>query len=137
MRADTVGYIIGGYDGNDTQTFQIFHAASDWSFEMYLQENDVLAAQFPLPSILLPYLRYSGISVREGVKIAALLMILTEMHEDTVGGPIHLATVSYAEGFNLLHDREVQALVNEVQPILAGIRTSLIDAWFAVGSFPG
>jgi hypothetical protein len=61
-----------------------------------------------------------------------MLMILTATFEDTVGGPIHLATVTLEEGFTPLHEREVTALVQDVQPSLLALQRAWLDCWDTV-----
>ncbi len=50
-------------------------------------------------------------------------------YQPTVGGPIHIATVTIEEGFTLLHEREVAKLVREVQPYLIALKRAWQEAW--------
>jgi len=126
-----VGYIIGGYDGNDTAQFRIYLAESANNFQIAEHTgSNLLAAQWHLSAFLLPFLEYDGMSVSHGRKIATTLLILTSQFEPTVGGLIHLATVTIEEGFTLLHERDVASTVQDVQPLLLTLKKAWLDAWY-------
>jgi 20S proteasome alpha/beta subunit len=130
LQGQGVGYIVGGFDGNDTARFRVMSCYSDSGFEFAEQiRTCLMAAQWPLPVSLLPYVEYPGMSVRHGLRSATMLMILTAAHESTVGGPIHVATVTLEEGFTPLHEREVTALVQDVQPSLLALHRAWLDCW--------
>lgn len=125
-----VGYIIGGYDGNETARFVIYSCSSPDSFQFQEQLGTwFMAAQWHLAAWLFPFLEYLGMSIDYGLKVCVILMILTSIVEPTVGGPIHIATVTIEEGFTLLHEREVAKLVREVQPYLIALKQAWLEAW--------
>jgi 20S proteasome alpha/beta subunit len=125
-----VGFIIGGYDGNDTSKFVIYSCSSQNTFHFEEQlGNTFIAAQWHLSQWLFPFLGYSGISVEYGLKVAMVLMILTSTFEPTVGGPNHIATVTIDEGFTLLHERDVNDLVRKSQRILMALKFAWQEAW--------
>lgn len=125
-----VGYIIGGYDGNDTAKFVIYSSENRDSFQFHEQLGTwFMAAQWHLPAWLLPFFEYPGMSIDYGLRACIVLMILTSIVEPTVGGAIHIATVSIEEGFTLLHEREVAELVRQVQPNLIGLKRAWQEAW--------
>jgi hypothetical protein len=127
---DTVGYIIGGYDGNDTARFVIYTCSNQEVFRFQEQYGTwFMAAQWPLAAWLLSFFEYSGMFIKYALKVCVLLMIMTSTFELTVGGPIHIATVTIEEGFNLLHERDVSKLVQDVQPYLLAIKQSWLEAW--------
>jgi len=127
---DVVGYIIGGYDGNETARFVIYTCSNQDSFGFQEQLGPwFMAAQWHLAAWLFPFLAYQGMSIEYGLKVCAILMILTSIFEPTVGGPIHIATVTIEEGFTHLHEREVSKLVREVQPYLFALERAWLDAW--------
>lgn len=125
-----VGFIIGGYDGNDTAQFRIYSSDNKSDFQMVEQPN-IMAAQWHLAALLNDFLAFPGMSVRYGLKVAVALMILTSVYERTVGGPIHLATVTIQEGFTLLHERESAALLEEIQPWFSIIKEAWMHAWLS------
>jgi 20S proteasome alpha/beta subunit len=130
LQKQGVGYIIAGFDGNDTARFRVNSCTSDNGFQFSEQMGTTLmAAQWQLPDALLPFIEYPGMSVKHGLRSATMLMILTATFETTVGGPIHLATVTLEEGFTPLHEREVTALVQDVQPSLLALHRAWIDCW--------
>lgn len=128
----SVGYIIGGYDGNDTAQFRVYLAESIQNFQLNEPRgSNLMAAQWHLSEFLLPFLEYPGMSVRHGCKIAATLLTLTSTFEPTVGGPIHLATVTIEEGFTLLYERKVASIIQEIQPLLLALKRAWLDAWLS------
>lgn len=129
IEQQAVGYIIAGYDGNDTAQFRIYLFESGNNFQLN-EQPDIMAAQWHLSKFLFSFLEYPGMSVRQGRKMAAMLLILTSIFEPTVGGPVHLATVTIEEGFTLLHEREVASIVEEVQPLLLTFKNAWLDAWY-------
>lgn len=129
IEQQVVGYIIAGYDGNDTAQFRIYLFESGNNFQLR-EQPDIMAAQWHLSKFLFPFLQYPGMSVRQGRKIAAMLLILTSIFEPTVGGPIHLATVTIEEGFTLLHEREVASITEEVQPLFLTLKNGWLDVWY-------
>lgn len=125
-----VGYIIGGYDGNDTAQFRIYLSESRGNnFQMNELGDEVLAAQWHLSSFLLPFFQYTGMSVVQGKKIAIMLMIITSKCEPTVGGPIHLATATVEEGFTVVPDHDVNTIIQDVQPLFATLKMAWLQAW--------
>jgi hypothetical protein len=125
-----VGYIIGGYDGNDTARFVIYSCSSQESFQFREQLGTwFMAAQWHLSAWLFPFFEYPGMSIDYGLKVCVILMILTTIFEPTVGGPIHIATVTIEEGFTLLHEGEVAKLVREVQPYFIALKQGWQEAW--------
>jgi hypothetical protein len=68
-------------------------------------------------------------AVHQALRTATILMVLTAAYEPTVGGPIHIATVTLQEGFTLLHERDVEGLIEEVQPRLLDLKLAWADAW--------
>jgi 20S proteasome alpha/beta subunit len=125
-----VGFIIGGYDGNDTSKFVIYECSSQNNFQFNEQlGNNFIVAQWHLAHWLYPFWGYSGMSVDYGLKVAILMMILTSSFEASVGGSIHIATVTIDQGFDLLHEKDVAKLVNEVQPYLISLKLAWQEAW--------
>lgn len=126
-----VGYIIGGYDGNETARFVIYGCSNQGNFHFEEQLGTYfMAAQWHLASWLLPFFEYPGMSIDYGLGVCVLLMVLTSTFEPTVGGPIHIATVSVEEGFTLLPEGQVANLVREVQPLLLAMKRAWHDAWY-------
>jgi 20S proteasome alpha/beta subunit len=125
-----VGYIIGGYDGNETAQFRTYSGESQMGFEFVESLGpNLVAAQWHLAEWLMPMLEFPGQSVAHGLRVAVMVMILTSAFEYTVGGPIHLATATLEQGFTLLHEREVAGLVEQVQPYLLSLKRAWLEAW--------
>lgn len=132
VAGEIVGFIIAGFDGNDTSQFRIFSCDSRGNFNFEeVSGPSLMAAQWHLAESLYRLLAYPGMAVQEGLRVAVLLMVLTSSFESTVGGPIHLATATLDEGFTLLHEREVSSLIREVQPYLVTLKRAWIEAWSA------
>ena len=129
IEQESVGYVMGGYDGNDTAQFRI-HSCSSPDFQFHELSGATLTfAQWPLARWLLQHLEYPGMSVSHGLAIAVMVMIIVSTFEDSVGGPIHIATVMLEQGFSLLNEREVAHLVETVQPSLLALRGAWQEAW--------
>lgn len=125
-----VGFIIGGYDGNDTSKFVIYECSNLNNFQFNEQlGNNFIAAQWHLAHWLYPFWAYAGMSVDYGLKVAIMMMILTSSFEASVGGSIHIATITIEEGFTLLHERDVAKLVQEIQPFLFALKLAWQESW--------
>jgi 20S proteasome alpha/beta subunit len=124
------GFIISGYDGNDTSKFVIYECTNRNNFQFNEQfGNYFIAAQWHLADWLFPFWGYPGMSVEYGLKVAMVMMILTSTFEPSVGGPIHIATVTIDEGFTQLHEHDVANLVRDVQPFLIALKLGWQEAW--------
>lgn len=130
LQGEAVGFIVAGFDGNETGLFRIFHMESTTDFEPS-EELQMLAARWHLPSVLMRYLSFPGMSVKTGADLAVLLMILTSTFDEAVGGPIRLATVTIDRGFMLMHEAQVQALIQGNQNRLAQLKMAWTEAWIA------
>jgi hypothetical protein len=128
---EIVGFILAGYDGNETGLFRIFHFSSQDGFAPQ-EQVEIIAAQWHLPMALSPYLQFAGMSVHQGRNLATLLMILTASYNSAVGGPIRLGTVTIGRGFSLLSEHEVHELVEHNQPRLAKLKMAWANGWLAV-----
>lgn len=131
LRSEIVGFVIAGFDGNKTGQFQIYQLEPEGWFAPSAQEQ-VIAAQWPVAQFVVPYLTYPGMSVAAALDVATLAMLVTSAVEPTVGGPMHVATVTLSEGFSLLHDREVAQLVEGNQHRLLEMRQAWVEAWAVV-----
>jgi 20S proteasome alpha/beta subunit len=128
VRNMALGFILGGFDGNDTGQFRILYGEATNDFEL-AESPDIIAAQWHLAGALSNYLRFPGMSVAVGVDLAVLLIVLTSVFEESVGGPIRLATVNLERGFTLLHESEIQHLIDASQTRFASMRKAWTSAW--------
>ncbi|MNB98937.1 hypothetical protein D3C75_462000 [compost metagenome] len=81
-----------------------------------------MAAQWQLSQVLCDYLQYPQMTVEQLKKLAVVLLLETTSYNDTVGGPIQIATVSYEKGFRQLSQDEVNDLIEKVQPNIINFR---------------
>lgn len=130
LQGEVVGFIVAGYDGNESGLFRVFHMDSTSGF-IPSEQPQIMAARWHLSSTLMRYLSFSGMSVRTGTNLAVLLMILTSTFDEAVGGPIRLATVTIDRGFMLMHEAQVQALIQDNQNRLAQMKMAWTEAWIA------
>jgi 20S proteasome alpha/beta subunit len=128
LQNELVGFVIGGFDGNETGQFLVYQLESPDLFHPSQQEQ-VIAAQWPVATMLFPLLEYPAMSISAALDLGTLLMLVTAAVEPTVGGPIHIATVNLSEGFSLLHDREVSKLVNGNQDRLLRMKRAWMMGW--------
>jgi len=121
--SQAVGFILGGYDSNETSQFRVLH----WSSPAFEREerNDVLAAQWHISGFLTKLSYYPEISVAQLKRLAVLCLTETSAVESTVGGPIQLATVTLAEGFERIYDQEIQHLLLKNQSYHTHLRANL------------
>jgi 20S proteasome alpha/beta subunit len=118
-----VGFILGGYDSNETSQFRVLH----WSSPEFLREEraDVMAAQWHVSGYLGRLLYYPEISVSQLKKFAVLCLTETSAVNETVGGPVQMATVTLAEGFKRIYDQEIQSLLLKNQNYHASLRANI------------
>lgn len=128
LEGQEVGFIIGGFDGNDTGSFAIYQFDSVGGFAP-LEMDEVIAAQWPVASMIVPLLAYPGMSVEAALDLAVIAMLVTSSVEPTVGGPTHLATATLSEGFSLLNERETHQRIERNQHRFSKIRGCWREAW--------
>jgi 20S proteasome alpha/beta subunit len=118
-----VGFILGGYDSNETSQFRVLH----WSSPTFQCEErpDVLAAQWQISGFLCKLFYYQEISVAQLKRLAVLCLTETSGVEPTVGGPIQMATVTLAEGFKRIYDQEIHQLLLKNQNCHGSLRSHL------------
>jgi len=118
-----VGFILGGYDSNETSQFRVLH----WSSPGFQREEraDILAAQWHISGFLNKLLYYSEISVAQLKRLAVLCLTETSAVELTVGGPIQMATVTLAEGFKRIYEQEIHQLLLKNQNCHGCLRANL------------
>jgi 20S proteasome alpha/beta subunit len=121
--AQSVGFILGGYDSNETSQFRILH----WSSPAFEPEerSDILAAQWHVSGLISRFLYYPEMSVAQLKKLAVFCLIETSAVESTVGGPIQMATITLAEGFKRIYEQEIQQMLLDNQPRHARFRSLL------------
>jgi 20S proteasome alpha/beta subunit len=122
-QGSSVGFILAGYDSNETSQFRILH----WNSPLFERQerSDVLAAQWHISGFISKLLYYQEMSVSQLKRLAVLCLTETAAVEYTVGGPIQMATVTLAEGFKRIYDQEIQHLLLKNQNYHAGVRANL------------
>lgn len=118
-----VGFILGGYDSNETSQFRVLHWGSP-TFEME-ERPDVMAAQWHISGFLSKLFYYPEISVAQLKRFVALCLTETSSVEPTVGGPIQMATVTLSEGFKRIYEQEIHQLLLKNQNCHSSLRTHL------------
>lgn len=122
----STGFILGGYDANETNQFKIFF----WKSPLFEKEErswDIVAAQWSISQYLSNHLYYAEMNVEQLKRLAVFMLVETEMTSNTVGGQLQIATVTIANGFQRLNEQEIGALINENQPRFAKFRRILMD----------
>jgi 20S proteasome alpha/beta subunit len=117
----TVGVILAGFDGFETRQFQIrnyeirFEADQEVTISDREIPGDLLAAQWHVSRYLMNKLFLPSMTVSQLVELALVLFVETMTVEDSVGGQIVMATVTKAEGFQRVHEREVDEILERTQ----------------------
>lgn len=117
-----VGFILAGYDNLETNRFRIMHyeitSTSERPFgSLTMNEGpgDLLAAQWHLASYLLKKFYYSEMTVSELAELAIFVMTETMTIEETVGGPIQMATITQTAGFQRVHQQDIIDMLRSLQ----------------------
>lgn len=119
----SVGFILAGYDSNETNQFRILHYKSP-RFEQD-DRSDILAAQWHISKYLTDLFLYAEMSVEELKQLVVLCLTETAAVERSVGGPIQMATVTLSEGYKRLHDEEINRVLAQNQPRHAALKRKL------------
>ncbi len=119
------GFILGGYDANETNQFKIVH----WNSPDFTPErrSDIIAAQWHISQFLSNHFYYSEMDVEQLKRLAVFMLIETETISPSVGGRLKLATVTLEEGFQQLNEFQIQKIIRENQIKFAKYRRVLID----------
>lgn len=121
-----VGFILGGYDSAANQ-FQISHWESPEFKERQYPDGDLLAAQWHTARFLINKLFYPEIAVAQLSELAVFLLVETAVTEPTVGGPLQLATVTLGQGFQRLHEQDIDEILQRSQRRFCQFRKVLLE----------
>ena len=119
------GIILAGYDANETNQFKIVH----WTSPDFTMESrpDIIAAQWHISQFLSRHFYYPEMDIEQLKRLAVFMLIETETVSTTVGGQLKLATVTLDQGFQLLNENDIQAIIKESQPRFSKYRRILLD----------
>ncbi len=119
------GFILGGYDANESNQFKIVH----WYSPDFKSEHraDIIAAQWHISQFLSDHFYYPEMDVEQLKRLAVFMLIETETISTSVGGQLKLATVTLEGGFQRLNEADIQILIRENQLRFAKYRRTLID----------
>jgi 20S proteasome alpha/beta subunit len=123
-----VGFILGGYD-SATNQFAISHWVSPEFREQQRPNGDLLAAQWHIARFLINKLFYPEISVQQLSELAVFLLVETAVSEPTVGGPLQLATITLGQGFQRLHEQDINEILRRSQKRFCLFRKILLEAF--------
>ena len=122
----SAGFILAGYDANETNQFKIYHFESP-EFRIEEKSGNYLAAQWHIPQFLSQHFYYPEMDVEQLKRLASFMLIETGVISSTVGGRSKIATVTLENGFQLLHDKDIQDIISENQPRFAKYRRVLLE----------
>lgn len=108
-----VGFILAGYDSNETNQFRIVHWRSPNFQEEY--RDDILAAQWFISRYLIDMFYFREISVECLKELVVFILTETSAVEPSVGGPIQMATITLSEGFQKVYDNDIRELLKKNQ----------------------
>jgi len=119
------GFILAGYDSNETNQFRVMN----WGSPNFTRDErpDIVAAQWGIAQYILLHVYYPEMTVRQLTRLAVFQLVETETISQTVGGPLQVATVTLESGFQKLSEREVDEIIEENQPRFAEFRNILLD----------
>lgn len=123
-----VGFILGGYDSNESNQFKIL-----WWFAPNFEEQergDIIAAQWHVSQYLNNLFYYQEMNVEQLKSLAVFFLTETEMATPTVGGQFKIATVTLENGFQRLSDSEIQEINSQNQHRYAKFRKALLEHLF-------
>lgn len=123
-----VGFILAGYDSAVNQ-FKISHWESPEFQERQYPYGDLLAAQWYIARFLLNKLFYPEISVEQLSELAVFLLVETATSEPTVGGPLQLATITLGQGFQRLHEQDINEILRRSQKRFCLFRKILLETF--------
>lgn len=121
-----VGFILGGYD-SATNQFGISHWESPDFQERQYPDGDLLAAQWHISRFLINKLFYPEMSVEQLSELAIFLLVETSVSEQTVGGPLQVATVTLGQGFQRLHEKDINEILRCSQRRFCLFRKILLE----------
>ena len=124
-----VGFILAGYDSGTSQ-FKISHWESPEFQERQFPEGDLLAAQWHIARFLINKLFYPEISVEQLSELAVFLLVETAISEPTVGGPLQLAAITLGQGFQRLHEKDIDEILQRSQSRFRLFRKTLLENFF-------
>jgi 20S proteasome alpha/beta subunit len=114
-----VGFILAGYDNLETNQFRIMHYEitpdPEQPFRKRSIPGDLLAAQWHIARYLLTKFYYPEMTVSELAELAVFLIAETMIVEETVGGPIQMATVTQTAGFQRVHQQDIVCMLQSYQ----------------------
>lgn len=122
----TTGFILAGYDANETNQFKIYHLESP-SFKIEERPGDIIAARWQISQFLLNHFYYQEMDVELLKRLASFMLIETGVVSTSVGGRLKIATVTLENGFQLLNEKEIQKIISENQCRFAKYRRVLLD----------
>lgn len=123
-----VGFILGGYD-SATNQFKISHWESPEFHKQEFPEGYLLAAQWHLARFLINKLFYPEVSVEQLSELAVFLLVETSISEPTVGGPLQLATITLSQGFQRLHEKDIDEILRRSQKRFCLFRKILLETF--------
>jgi len=127
-----VGFILSGYD-SATNQFKISHWESPGFQEREYPEGDLLAAQWHVARLLMSKLFFPEISVEQLSELAVFLLVETAISEPAVGGPLQLATITLSQGFQRLHEKDINEILRRSQKPFCAFRKALLEVFSTEG----
>lgn len=119
------GFILAGYDANETNQFKIHHFQSPL-FQVD-PRADIITAQWRISQFLSNHFYYQEMDVEQLKRLAVFMLIETETISASVGGRLKIATVTLEGGFQQLNEKEIQDLICENQTRFAKYRRILLE----------
>lgn len=107
-----VGFILAGYDRME-HALRLYHFQSLSYQPKPILQSCFVAGQWEIADYLIRNLFTEGLAMEKAEKLAAFIFDQTLTVEKTVGGDLHLARVTEADGFQWVSRERIEALAKE------------------------
>jgi len=126
-KSGMVGFMLAGYDSVESNQFKIAsYQTPDFTKDEKIN-TPFLAGQWHISQYLIRKFHSPELSVDNLVDVAVFLFLQTMIVEETVGGPIQLATVNLEKGFQRLHEDDIQRIISKLQKRISVFNKSLLE----------
>ena len=122
-----VGFILAGYDSVESNKFRVTSYQSPDFTANESVPPAFLAGQWHVSQYLIQRLYSPELTVETVVDMAVFLFLETMCVEETVGGPIQLATVTLERGFQRLHEDDIQQVIRRLQRKIGRSNRQLLE----------
>ena len=130
-RDSDVGFVIAGYERSDRE-YKVFNLQSpDFSFKQ-IENSCLIAGQWHIAKYFISRIYSKEMMVQTLIGIAFFLLSATMTVDKTVGGAIHIASITEADGFQWASDSEMKAAARKSKWISSLFREQFYSSLMSV-----